>query len=128
MKKLVRTVPVLLALTVGVAGCGGDNPFGVVTDTGGDFAITVSGDIAPDYSWQDTNASRLTVVRTSDGLQFWRIDATAGAGGFASPVSHGIVPAGATESVESQILASGVEYRVEITLLDGRTGRETFVP
>lgn len=128
MRRLVRAASVLLALALPMTACGGDNPFGIVVDEGGDFAITVAGDTQPTYDWEATNARLLVVFRASDSFQVWRIDAAAGSGGFSGPVTHGLVPADASEEVDGQALESGVQYRVEITLMDGRTSSETFVP
>lgn len=125
---LFRSAPVFLVLALlTVTACGGDNPFGVVVDEGGDFAVTVTGDTNATYDWEGGNARILVVLRVSDGVQRWRIDAVSGGEGFAGPVQHGFVPAPANETVESEILESGVQYRVEITLMDGRTSSATFV-
>lgn len=128
MTRLVRSAALLLALTLPAAGCGGDNPFGTVLDEGGDFAITVTGDTAPTYDWEATNARLLVVFRASDSFEVWRIDAAAGSEGFAGPVQHGFVPSEAFEDGDAQVLQSGVQYRVEITLMDGRSSTETFIP
>lgn len=119
-------VLLVLALLTATA-CGGDNPFGVVVDEGGDFVVTVTGDGNATYDWEGGNARILVALRASDGVQLWRIDAVSGGEGFAGPVTHGFVPVGTTETVDSEVLASGVEYRVEITLMDGRTSSATFV-
>jgi hypothetical protein len=48
---------------------------------------------------------------------------------MASPVRQGTVPQGALESANSErTLAAGVEYRVTITLPDGRSAFQDFRP
>lgn len=125
---LFRSAPVLLVLVllIGTA-CGGDNPFGVVLDEGDDFVITVAGTTSATYDWEEGNGSLLVVLRDSDGVRLWRIDAVTGSGGFSAPVTHGFVPTNATEEVQSESLESGVQYRVEVTLIDGRASSATFV-
>ncbi|HGY55484.1 MAG TPA: hypothetical protein ENK44_07285 [Caldithrix abyssi] len=104
-----------------------DNP--TASTANGDFKVTVGSGTKPEYSWTVGKAFSVSVVRTSEPTVIvWGI-ATPGQGNIASPAKHGAVPTGAVATATAEItLASGVEYRVSVTLLDGKTGYTDFTP
>ncbi|MFZ0389633.1 MAG: hypothetical protein WAN36_04165 [Calditrichia bacterium] len=103
------------------------NPTGPATQ--GDFAVTVSSGTTPNYSWSAGNVFSVSVVRTADPTVIvWGI-ATPGQANIASPAKHGVVPTGAIETAQTEkALTAGVEYRVSVTKLDGKTGWKDFTP
>ncbi|MGH7503559.1 MAG: hypothetical protein ACREL7_17670 [Longimicrobiales bacterium] len=122
-----RISGLILAAAISAAACtddilNGDN------GSGGDFAISVGSGTTPLYTWSEGPAFSLAVVRTSNQTDVvWRVTSTAGT--MASPVRQGTVPAGALESVDDErTLAPGVQYRVSITLADGRSAFQVFQP
>ena len=95
----------------------------------GDFEVSVGNGPRPEYSWSVGKAFSVSVVRTADPTVIvWGI-ATPGLSNIASPASHGVTPQGAVASAKTEItLSAGVEYRVSVTLLDGKTGYTDFKP
>ena len=97
----------------------------------GDFTVTVGSGTTPQYSWNAGNAFSVSVVRTATPTTIvWGI-ATPGQGNIASPATHGATPGGAVPTAIGTVettLTSGVEYRVSVTLLDGKTGWTEFTP
>ena len=121
----------LLLIFVGsiliLSGCGDDgNP---ASSGGGDFAVKVSSGTTPEYSWTSGKAFSVSVVRTSAPTTIvWGL-ATPGQNNIASPATHGTTPAGAIQtSATETTLTAGVEYRVSVSLLDGKTGFTEFTP
>lgn len=117
-----------LAVAALLGGCtdeilNGDN------GSGGDFAISVSGGTRPNYSWTAGPAFEIAVARTSNlSVVVWRV-ADVNDQAIASPVRHGVVPAGAIETVASErVLSPGVQYRVSIRLADGSSAYRDFIP
>jgi len=104
-----------------------NNPTG--SSANGDFEVTVGNGTKPEYSWSVGKAFSVSVVRTADPTVIvWGI-ATPGQSNIASPTLHGVTPQGALPSVQTEItLSSGIEYRVSVTLLDGKTGYTDFKP
>lgn len=96
---------------------------------GGDFDIGAGSGTQPAYSWSAGPAFTVVVVRTADPtVVVWRI-ADPDNSDIRSPVTHGVVPGGALEtSVRERTLTRGVNYRVTITLADGRSGYREFTP
>lgn len=117
----------VLAAAMLVAGCTDDITNGG-NGSGGDFAISVGSGTTPLYTWSAGPAFSLAVVRTSNQTNVvWRVTSTAG--NMASPVRQGTVPQGALESANSErTLTAGVQYRVSITLPDGRSAFQDFRP
>jgi hypothetical protein len=96
--------------------------------SGGDFAISVGSGTTPLYSWSTGPAFSVAVVRTSNQSNVvWRVTSTAGT--MDSPVRQGTVPQGALESADDErTLSTGVQYRVSVTLPDGRSAYQDFRP
>jgi len=121
----------LLAL-VPLAGCSDSNdPAG----PGGasDFNVSVGSGVTPAYTWSTGAAASVSVVRVAAptvivwGLAdpFYQL----GQANLTSPVSHGSVKTGTVTSFsEEPTLTAGVQYRVIVTLPDGRTGWTEFTP
>ncbi|MFQ5652983.1 MAG: hypothetical protein ACE5IY_23895 [bacterium] len=124
---------VLLTFIVSVfvfAGCDGNgNPAGSGGSGGADFTVNVSSGTTPEYSWSAGKAFSVSVVRTSAPTTIvWGL-ATPGQDNIASPAAHGATPAGAIQTSASETtLTEGVEYRVSVSLLDGKTGFTEFTP
>ncbi len=95
----------------------------------GDFEVTVGSGTKPAYSWSVGKAFSVSVVRTADPTVIvWGI-ATPGQGNIASPATHGVTPQGAVATAKTELtLSSGVEYRVSVSLIDGKTGYTDFKP
>jgi hypothetical protein len=124
----MRRISILVvAAAVFAVGCTDDITNGG-NGSGGDFAISVGSGTTPLYTWSTGPAFSIAVVRTSNQTNVvWRVTSTAGT--MASPVRQGTVPQGALESANSErTLAAGVEYRVTITLPDGRSAFQDFRP
>ncbi len=104
-----------------LAGCS-DVILDGIGGSGGDFSISVGAGTDPVYTWSAGRAFSIDVVRTANqSVVVWRITDPNNSN-ITSPVRHGTVPAGALESVGTErTLTRGVEYRVTITLADGRT-------
>jgi hypothetical protein len=122
-----RVLGVIIALTVFAAGCTDDITNGG-DGSGGDFAISVGTGTTPLYTWSAGAAFSLSVVRSANQTNVvWRVTSTGGS--MASPVRQGTVPQGALESSNSErTLTSGIQYRVSITLADGRSAYQDFRP
>jgi hypothetical protein len=107
-------------------GCSGGSPVQVI---GGGNAITVSvgTGTTPSYSWSGERARSLTVQSTS-GEVFWQIEALNLQQGFASPVQHASVPAGARVVVSPRTLQPGVVHTATVVGVDGAQGSRTFTP
>lgn len=122
-----RTLGLIMAVAIFTAGCTDDLTNGG-DGSGGDFAISVGSGTTPLYTWSAGPAFSLAVVRTSNQSNVvWRVTSTGGT--MASPVRQGTVPQGALESASSErTLAAGVQYRVSITLSDGRSAFQDFRP
>lgn len=108
--------------------CGSDDPAGPVDDNG-DFDITVSSGTRPTYTWPAGGAFSVSVVRTTaPGTIVWGMADPVNKN-VGSPVTHGSLKGSAIESAASEkTLSAGVEYRVSITLGDGKTGWKSFTP
>ncbi|MCI0435019.1 MAG: hypothetical protein L0271_15475 [Gemmatimonadetes bacterium] len=117
-----------IGLVAGLTGCTDDILDGI-GGSGGDFSITIGAGTTPLYSWAGGPALSLDVVRSANqSVIIWRI-ANPNTRDIASPVRHGTVPAGALESVaRERTLTQGIEYRVTITLADGRSAFRDFRP
>ena len=122
MKKLIVTLILSLSSMVTLAGCGGGAP------------ITVGEGTTPEYSWEEGDVRQLTVIRgvLESGTVVWAIGVTSGE--LASPVTHGTVPAGATELVQAYtttpepVLTAGVDYQVWLERGDGSREFVAFTP
>ena len=134
MTRLIRVLGLLMLSVLLLAGCDksstepDDNNNNTVN---GDFTVTVGPGTTPQYSWNAGNAFSVSVVRTATPTTIvWGI-ATPGQGNIASPATHGATPGGAVPTAIGTVettLTSGVEYRVSVTLLDGKTGWTEFTP
>jgi hypothetical protein len=105
-------------------GLGGEN-------SGGDFSIGISGGATPQYSWSGADASSVAVYRAASPLvPVWHVsDPNSAAPNIGSPVRHGMVPAGAVlQSNTEPILVAGIDYRVEIRLINNSTAFRVFRP
>jgi hypothetical protein len=129
-----RTLAACVAVAIAafaVVGCGGDS--GTNSTTNGDFSITVGSGTRPTYTWSAGDAFSLSVVRTAAPTTIvWGLATMANAENIASPVNHGTVGSIASGTVNTatteQALTAGVEYRVTVTRLDGKTGWTEFTP
>lgn len=125
----MRASGLALIATLAIAtGCTGDI-LGGENGSGGDFSISVGSGVTPQYSWSTGPAFSLDVVRTSaQTVVVWRVTSPSDPR-MSSPVRHGTVPAGALESSAiEKVLTPGVQYRVSIRLVDGRTAFQDFRP
>ena len=116
----VALAALLTACSDDVSGPGG---------SGGDFTVTVGSGTTPSYSWPTGPAFSVDVVRTSNtSVVVWRI-ADPVNNSIESPVTQGTRPAGAIETTSSErTLTTGVQYRVTVTLPDGRQAYREFTP
>ncbi|OQB38807.1 MAG: hypothetical protein BWY06_01879 [Candidatus Latescibacteria bacterium ADurb.Bin168] len=124
---LIRSaVATCLVAVAAVAGCGSDNATG---SGGGDISITVSSGTTPDYSWGGGNVYSLSIVRTAAPTTIvWGV-VTPASNGVASPTKHGTVATGVIRSANVEpTLTAGVQYRVTVARLDGKTGWKEFTP
>lgn len=126
MRRQRHLLSALIILAFSFAGCGDSNP---ANSGGGEFTVTVGSGATPQYSWSSGNAFSVSVMRTSAPTTIvWGL-ATPGQGNIASPATHGTTPAGSIQTSASEtILTAGVEYRVSVSLLDGKTGFTEFTP
>ena len=92
----------------------------------GEFDVVVETRTLPRYYWDAAGAYSLRVApRDAPATLIWGVTDTTGR--LASPVVHGIVPAGAVSVVHpASLLQPDTHYRVTITLADGRTGLQQF--
>jgi len=120
----------VLSVAVLTVACGSDStgPDGG-NNANGDFTVSVGNGTRPNYSWTVGGAFSLSVVRTAAPTTIvWGI-ADPQARNIASPVTHGTIPNGKLPSATTeQSLTAGVQYRVSVTLADGRTGWKDFTP
>ena len=117
---ILAVAVVLTACTDDLAGPG---------QSGGDFDLGVGSGTNPSYSWSVGPAFALDVVRTSNpSVVVWRI-ADPINNNINSPVTHGTKPAAVLETTSSErTLTAGVQYRVTVTLADGRQAYREFTP
>lgn len=136
----IRLVSALLAAgALALAGCGDRSgmPLGVVVGSGpgggsgGALSVEVSdttGTTTPVYDWTGDGARELVVVRLSDGLPMWRLEASDPDAGFGAPVRHGVTPPGARQTTGSTLLSPDVQYSVEVVSVDGVRGSTVYTP
>lgn len=131
MKSVLKIFGILLVSALLSIGCGDDSGTNGGNGGGGDFTVTVGSGTTPQYSWDAGNAFSVSVVRTSAPTTIvWGI-ATPGQSNIPSPTGHNVVPAGAVPTAvgtAETTLTAGVEYRVSISLLSGKTGWTEFTP
>jgi len=131
MKCIFKIFGVLMLSALLLAGCNSDSGTNAGSNGGGDFTVTVGSGTTPQYSWDAGNAFSISVVRTAAPTTIiWGI-ATPGQSNIPSPSGHNVVPAGAVPTAvgtAEQTLTAGVEYRVSISLLSGKTGFTEFTP
>ena len=96
---------------------------------GGDFEVDAGPGIQPAYAWSAGPAFTIVVVRTAEPtVVVWRV-ADPNNNDIRSPLTHGTTPAGTFETVSRErTLTRGIEYRVTVTLPDGRNGFREFKP
>lgn len=97
--------------------------------SGGDFEVGAGPGTQPVYTWSAGPAFSVTVVRTANpSVVVWRL-ADPNNNDIRSPLRHGDRPEGAFETVSRErTLTRGIEYRVTISLQDGRSGFREFTP
>ena len=124
-----QIISILTILTFLFLGCADDSNPADSNNGGGDFTVTVGSGTSPQYSWSAGDAFSVSVVRTGAPTTIvWGI-ATPGQSNIASPATHGVTPIGAIPTAQTEIaLTAGVEYRVSVSLLDGKTGYTDFTP
>jgi hypothetical protein len=115
-----------------VAGCKKeDNPADANGDGGSQINITIGSGRNPQYTWGGGNVFSLSVVRTASPTTIvWGL-ASPGQNGIASPITHGSGASGFTiveTAASEKQLATGVQYRISITRIDGTTGFKEFTP
>lgn len=116
--------PVLACALFAATACGGGDD-GMVCD----FDIEIALSVQPTYEFTGGPATRVNVVRAEDPLTIVWGAATPDADELSSPVVHGEVPDGATEtSREEPTLSGGVDYTVIISRTDGSQCESDFTP
>ena len=117
-----------LVAVAAVTGCGSDSPTGS-GGGGGDISISVSSGTTPDYSWGGGNVYSLSIMRTAAPTTIvWGV-VTPASNGVASPTKHGTVATGVIRSANVEpTLTAGVQYRVTVARLDGKSGWKEFTP
>lgn len=112
-----------------LAGCTDVLPSGP-GGSGGDFTVSAGSGTQPSYTWSAGPAFSVAVARTANpSVVVWRVADLDNGGVIRSPLRHGDRPGGATETISRErTLTRGVEYRVTITLPDGRRGYRDFTP
>lgn len=134
MAKFLKLLSVLIIATgLAFTGCATDeNPTGPDGEGGGDITITVTTGLTPTFSWTGGGVNDLMVERTANQLVVWEIRGPNGTDPISSPVTHGIVPNGATkysyEEDEDIPLVSGVEYKVSVIRSNGTEGWFIWTP
>ena len=109
-------------------GCGGDDGPTAPNAQNGDFAVTVSSGTTPQYSWSGGGAFSVSVVRTAaPGTIVWGVADPINKN-LPSPVTHGNRGAGVESATTEKVLTAGVEYRVSVTMANGKTGWKSFKP
>lgn len=95
----------------------------------GPFSITVGTGTRPSYSWTAGPAFRVEVTRVENPIiPVWAVANTA-TQNIASPVTHGTIPSGSLELVDTEkVLTAGVRYRVTITLPNNDRSSRDFRP
>ena len=124
-----RLLALLTVAFIATACSGDDDATGPSGGSNGDFKVSVSSGVNPNYSWTVGGAFSVSVVRTAAPTTIvWGI-ADPFNKNIASPAKHGTVPGGAVQSANAEpTLTAGTEYRVSVTLADGRTGWSEFRP
>jgi hypothetical protein len=89
--------------------------------------VTVGTGVTPTYTWSGGNAVLLTVTRTSSDVPIWQVTSTS-VQGFAFPVTHGTVPANASQQIANpeSPLTRGGQYKVTVLRKDNKSGFTTF--
>jgi len=129
-RTLVAFVAVAIA-AFAVAGCGDDN--GTNSNASGDFSITVGSGTRPTYTWSAGDAFSISVVRTAVPTTIvWGLASMGNVEYITSPTNHGtignVLNGTVNTATTEQSLTAGVEYRVTITRLNGKTGWTEFTP
>jgi hypothetical protein len=112
--KLVSLIGTVLPLA-GIA-CSDPTAIG---ECHGQVEITVAAGPPPVYRWTPTcRIGYLVVVDRGDQTQgFWSVTSAVGRNDIAPPVTHGVVPARATEEAGTQPLRTGGAYLVMLFLV-----------
>ena len=144
-RRLLTGGALAAALAVLAGGCLLDSEKApIINERGGTININVSGGLTPEYSWDGGGMMYLAVSRVGDSPQVvWQVWGTGVFPGkpaegkidgerVDSPVRHGIVPTGTSESVRIESrLTPGVTYRVAVKKDDsvgGASGSAAFTP
>lgn len=125
-----RSLGLTLALCATLTGlaCGASSVTGLAVGGTGNVVVSVGAGTTPTISWTGGNASRLTITHSTGGGVFWDVQALNTQIGFSAPVTFGVVPNGAGQNASSTPLATGTDYRVNVTLVDGSSGTRVFRP
>ena len=125
-----RSLALTLALcgTLAAAACDGGAVSGLAVGGNGNVVVSVGAGSTPTISWTGGNATQLAITQSTGGGVFWDVHTLTTQGGFAPPVTFGVVPPGGAQSAPSTALATGTDYRVTVTTLDGSTGTRVFRP
>jgi hypothetical protein len=95
-----------------------------ISECHGQVQIAVTLGATPVYNW--TPACRVgylvVVDRGDQGLGFWSVSSAVGKNDIAPPVTHGVVPAGATEDAGTQPLQPDGAYLVMVFLVEQNAG------
>lgn len=99
-----------LAMSIITGACGdGKNPTGITTPCTGNVTVSVSSGTTPVFTWTPQCViDHLLVEPTASGIG----DRWSFTGNATSPVTYGVLPAGAHQTGPAQPLFSGSEYRV----------------
>lgn len=99
-----------------------------------DFTVNVgsSANLTPEYSWDAGNVASLRVSRTDAFSDISWLIVTENANGpvnnIASPVTHGLTPAGAqVDAANELVLEAGQTYQVTAAKADGSAGFNEFI-
>jgi hypothetical protein len=123
-----RLLPLVVLSLIPLAACSKSGTVPGI-DSGGDFAITVTGGTTPTISWPGGNALGMSVLKMNGAQteQVWMVNQSA-QGGFASPVTYGTLPAGAQHLAPSVALQAGQTYRVNVARVDNKGAYRDFTP
>ena len=96
----------------------------------GTITVTIGSGLTPTYSWTGIGILNLNVMQTSSpyGL-VWGIASNSGTNSITSPVTHGTVPSGTTQTSQGtagRTLTAGASYTVTVMRSDGTYGTVSF--
>ncbi|MCX6122672.1 MAG: hypothetical protein NTX44_13765 [Ignavibacteriales bacterium] len=127
---------VVMVLSIFIGGCKKDdsstpssNDNSSQTQTG-TITVDVGSGLTPTYTWAGGGVLQLNVTQVSGtaGL-VWGIASNSGSNNIASPVTHGTVPSGTTQTTQGtagRTLTAGASYTVTVMRSDGTYGTASF--